>query len=63
MGDNFEGPIKSAQVENFEKKVFRNFSKNFFHTTLFKNFLPNGVSVAAAQNEPAQGLGTPKKRL
>ena len=29
MGDNFEGPIKSAQGENFEKKFFRNLSKNF----------------------------------
>ena len=29
MGDNFEGPIKSAQGENFEKNFFRNFSKNF----------------------------------
>ena len=29
MGDNFEGPIKSAQGENFEKIFFRNFSKNF----------------------------------
>ena len=29
MGDNFEGPINSAQGENFEI-FFRNFSKNFW---------------------------------
>ena len=40
----------------------KNFSKNFFHTTLFENFLPNGVSVADAKNQPAQGLGTPQNR-
>ena len=36
------------------------FLKNFFHTTLFENFLSNKVSVAAVQNQPAQGLGTPQ---
>ena len=48
----------SGKLRSFSK----NFSKNFFHTTLFENFLPNGVSVAAAKNQPAQGLGTPKNR-
>merc|ERR1712035_280856 len=46
----------SGKLRSFSK----NFSKNFFHTTLFENFLPNGVSVAAAKTEPAQGLGTPQ---
>ena len=46
----------SGKLRSFSK----NFSKNFFHTTLFENFLPNGVSVADAKNQPAQGLGTPK---
>ena len=31
-------------------------------TTLFENFLCNSVSVAAVQNQPAQGLGTPQNR-
>ena len=48
----------SGKLRSFSK----NFLKNFFHTALFENFLPNGVSVADAQNEPAQGLGTPKNR-
>ena len=34
----------------------------FFHTALFENFLPHSVSVAAAKNQPAQGLGTPQNR-
>ena len=48
----------SGKLRSFSK----NFSKNFFHTALFENFLPNGVSVADAKNEPAQGLGTPENR-
>ena len=48
----------SGKLRSFSK----NFSKNFFHTTLFENFLPNGVSVAAAKNQPSQGLGTPENR-
>ena len=36
--------------------------EEYFHTTLFEIFLPNGVSVADAKNEPAQGLGIPKNR-
>ena len=27
-----------------------------------ENFVPKGVSVAAAKNQPAQGLGTPQNR-
>ena len=46
----------SGKLRSFSK----NFSKNFFHTTLFENFLPNGVSAAAAKNQPAQWLGTPQ---
>ena len=48
----------SGKLRHFSKK----FSKNFFHTALFENFLPHGVSVAAAKNQPAQGLGTPQNR-
>ena len=48
----------SGKLRHFSKK----FSKNFFHTALFENFLLNGVSVAAAKNQPAQGLGTPQNR-
>ena len=48
----------SGKLRSFSK----NFSTFFFHTTLFENFLPNGVSVAAAKNQPAQGLGTPQNR-
>merc|ERR1711954_179373 len=48
----------SGKLRSFSK----NFSKNFFHTTLFENFLPTGVSVADAKNQPAQGLGTPQNR-
>ena len=48
----------SGKLRSFSK----NFSKNFFHTALFENFLPNSLSVADAKNEPAQGLGTPKIR-
>ena len=43
-------------------EVFLKNFQNFFHTTLFENFLPNNVSVAAAKNQPAQGLGTPQNR-
>ena len=46
----------SGKLRSFSK----NFSKNFFHTTLFENFLPSGVSAAAAKNQPAQWLGTPQ---
>ena len=46
----------SGKLRSFSK----NFSKNFFHTTLFENFLPNNVSVVAVQNQLPQGLGTPK---
>ena len=35
---------------------------NFFHTTLFENFLPTNVSAVDVQNQPAQGLGTPQNR-
>ena len=48
----------SGKLRHFSK----NFSKNFFHTTLFENFLPTDASVANAKNQPAQELGTPKKR-
>ena len=48
----------SGKLRSFSK----NFSKNFFHTALFENFLPNSLSVADAKNEPAQGLGTPENR-
>ena len=48
----------SGKLRHFSKK----FSKNFFHTALFENFLPNSLSVADAKNEPAQGLGTPENR-
>ena len=41
----------------------RSFSNFFFHAILFENFLPNGVSVAAAKKQLAQGLGTPQNRL
>merc|ERR1711954_482441 len=46
----------SGKLRSFSKK----FSKNFFHTLLFQNFMPNGVSAAAAKNEPAHWLGTPQ---
>ena len=46
----------SGKLRSFSK----NFSKIFFHTTLFENFLPNGVSAAATKNQPAQWLGTPQ---
>ena len=48
----------SGKLRSFSK----NFSENFFHTTLFENFLPDGVSVADAKNQLAQGLGTPHNR-
>ena len=48
----------SGKLRSFSK----NFSKIFFHTTLFENFLPNNVSVVDVQNQPAQGLGTPQNR-
>ena len=46
----------SGKLRSFSK----NFSKKIFHTTLFENFLPNGVSFAAAKNQPAQGWEHPK---
>ena len=46
----------SGKLRSFSK----NFSKNFFHTALFENFLPNNVSVVDVQNQPAQWLGTPQ---
>ena len=46
----------SGKLRSFSK----NFSKKFFHTTLFENFMPNGVSAAAAKNQPDQWLGTPQ---
>ena len=46
----------SGKLRSFPK----NFSKNFFHTALFENFLLNSLSVPDAKNEPAQGLGTPQ---
>ena len=49
----------SGKLRSFSK----NFSKNFFHTTLFENFLPTNVSAVDVQNQPAQGLGTPQNRL
>ena len=48
----------SGKLRSFSK----NFSKNFFHTTLFENFLPTNVSAVDVQNQPAQGLGTPQNR-
>ena len=48
----------SGKLRSFSK----NFSKNFFHTTLFENFLPTDASVANAKNQPSQGLGTPQNR-
>ena len=47
-----------GKLRSFSKK----FSKIFFHTTLCESFLPNGVSVADAKNEPAHWLGTPENR-
>ena len=49
---------------NFPYEFFYgyNFLKNFFHTTLFENFLPTDASVANAKNQPSQGLGTPQNR-
>ena len=49
----------SGKLRSFSK----NFSKNFFHTTLFENFLPTDASVANAKNQPSQGLGTPQNCL
>ena len=48
----------SGKLRSFSK----NFSKNFFHTTLFENFLPTDASVANSKNQPSQGLGTPQNR-
>ena len=48
----------SGKLRSFSE----NFSKKFFHTALFENFLLNGVSVADAQNEPDKGLETPENR-
>ena len=45
-------------LESLDVFLTEKFSENFFHTTLFENFMPRGVSVAAAKNQPAQGLGT-----
>ena len=44
-------------AENSQKVWY---NKIFFHTTLFENFLPNGVSAVDVQNQPAQRLGTPQ---
>ena len=48
----------SGKLRSFSKK----FSKNFFHTTLFENFLPTDASVTNAKNQPSQRLGTPQNR-
>ena len=48
----------SGKLTSFSK----NFSRNFFHTTLFENFLSTDASVANAKNQPSQGLGTPQNR-
>ena len=48
----------SGKLRSFSK----NFSKKFFHTTLFENFLPTDASVANSKNQPSQGLGTPQNR-
>ena len=47
----------SGKLRSFSK----NFSKNCFHTTLFENFLPNGVSVAAAKKSACPGAGNTQK--
>ena len=50
-----------GNFRNFLKNSEKNFSK-FFNTTLFENFVPKCVSVAAAKNQSAQGLRTPQNR-
>ena len=50
----------SGKLRSFSK----NFSKIFFHTTLFENFLPTDASVANSKNQPSQRAGnTPKSPI
>ena len=46
---NYVVPACSKYISGKLRSFSKNFSKNFFHTTLFENFLPNGVSVAAVK--------------
>ena len=49
----------SGKLRSFSK----NFSKKFFHTTFFENFLLTVASVANAKNQTSQGLYTPKSPI
>ena len=59
---DYVAPACPKYISGKLRSLSKKFSINFFHTTLFENFMPNGVSVAAAKNQPAQGLGTPQNR-
>ena len=62
----FHHYIKTAKKLNIinNKKKIKKFWIHIddFFTTLFENFLPKGLSVADAKNQPVQGLGTPQNR-